>query len=49
MIGKTLPRHPVGQLRWHAADHSLANQNGPRRSRAHYRAEMPVTGQFTPT
>jgi hypothetical protein len=44
MTGKTLPRHPPGQLRWHDADHSLATQKGPRRSRAHYRAEMPVTG-----
>jgi hypothetical protein len=34
----------AGQLQWHDADHSLANQKGPRRSRTHYRAEMPVTG-----
>jgi hypothetical protein len=45
MTGKTQPWHPAGQLRWHDADHSLATQQGPRRSRAHYRAEMTVTGQ----
>jgi hypothetical protein len=44
MIGKTLLRHPAGQLRWHDVDHLLATQQGPRRSRARYRAEMPVTG-----
>src|SRR5262245_55904228 len=44
---QTLPQHPAGQLRWHDADHFLANPKGPRRSRAHYRAEMPVTGQWS--
>jgi hypothetical protein len=37
---------PSGPTSMHSADHPLANQQGPRRSRARYRAEMPVTGHM---
>jgi hypothetical protein len=44
MTGKTPPQHQAGQLQWHNIDYAIANQRGPRRSAACYRAKMFVTG-----